>query len=457
MKKVITYGTFDLFHRGHYNILKRAKELGDYLIVGVTSEGYDIERGKLNVKDSLTTRIKNVMNTGFVDQVIIEEYLGQKIRDIDKYNVDVFVIGSDWIGKFDHLKKYCEVVYLERTKDISSTKLRKETGSILNLGVVIDNESEEDNQQPDSIIEDVKYVSGYHCIGAYGEDYNNTVRFCDSRQLDKAFKTYDEMLEDVDLVCIKRPCAADLIRRALKAGKHVVSNSPVAVSEAECRELFELAKEKGVAFIENITTVYLRAFTQLLWMAQGDVIGNTLAVKCSVSVDDAGSKYGNLPWLATCIGMIIKILGGNYSSINKNIISTEAEEGEVQAEGITDGNNNKASSVRYEKLTFNYDNALGTAEVASGIEMKNHMTIIGDKATITVNDDWWNTGYFEVKNKDSKFTKKCSFNFEGSGFRYVLQELLIMIREGHISSSRLFPEESIEIAKVIEKIEIKDL
>ena len=105
MKKVITYGTFDLFHKGHYNILKRAKEYGDYLIVGVTGETYDIGRGKLSVHDSLATRIENVKNTGLVDEIIVEEYLGQKIGDLIKYDIDYFVIGDDWKGKFDFLKE----------------------------------------------------------------------------------------------------------------------------------------------------------------------------------------------------------------------------------------------------------------------------------------------------------------------------------------------------------------
>ena len=113
MKKVITYGTFDLFHKGHYNIIKRAKALGDYLIVGVTSESFDIERGKLNVRDSLIKRIENVRRTGLADEIIIEEYQGQKVSDIIKYDIDVLVVGSDWRGKFDYLKNYCDVVYLE--------------------------------------------------------------------------------------------------------------------------------------------------------------------------------------------------------------------------------------------------------------------------------------------------------------------------------------------------------
>ncbi|MFR5149911.1 MAG: adenylyltransferase/cytidyltransferase family protein [Ruminococcus sp.] len=154
-EKVITYGTFDLFHEGHYNILKRAKALGDYLIVGVTSESYDIERGKLNVRDSLLKRIENVRRTGFADEIIIEEYQGQKLSDIIKYKVDLLVLGSDWRGKFDYLKNYCDVVYLERTKNISSTKLRGE-GTTYTVGVVTDND------QDNGIVWETKYVSGLH-------------------------------------------------------------------------------------------------------------------------------------------------------------------------------------------------------------------------------------------------------------------------------------------------------
>jgi glycerol-3-phosphate cytidylyltransferase len=128
MKRVITYGTFDLLHNGHINILKRAKEMGDYLIVGVTSEDYDYNRGKLNVAQSLMERIENVKKTGYADEIIVEEYFGQKVGDIQKYNIDTFVIGSDWLGKFDYLKEYCEVVYLDRTEGISTSKIKKELG-----------------------------------------------------------------------------------------------------------------------------------------------------------------------------------------------------------------------------------------------------------------------------------------------------------------------------------------
>ena len=136
MRKVITYGSFDLFHEGHYQLLKRARELGDYLIVGVTTEHYDEYRGKLNVMDSLMERIENVKNTGFADEIIIEDHIGQKLEDIQKYQADVFTVGSDWVGAFDWLKDYCEVIYLERTKNVSSTMLRARNYKILKLGVI---------------------------------------------------------------------------------------------------------------------------------------------------------------------------------------------------------------------------------------------------------------------------------------------------------------------------------
>ena len=130
MKRVITYGSFDLFHEGHYRLLQRAKALGDYLIVGVTTESYDRQRGKLNVVDSLMTRMENVKKTGFADEIIIEESPGQKYSDIKKYNVDIFAIGSDWEGKFDYLNEFTKVVYLPRTEGISTTKIKED----LNLG-----------------------------------------------------------------------------------------------------------------------------------------------------------------------------------------------------------------------------------------------------------------------------------------------------------------------------------
>ena len=133
--RVITYGTFDLFHDGHVRLLERARALGDHLIVAVTTDNYDSTRGKLNVSQSLMERIHNVQKSGLADEVIIEEYEGQKINDIQQHDVDIFAIGSDWLGKFDYLNDYCKVVYLERTKGVSSTQLRDETG-ILRIGVL---------------------------------------------------------------------------------------------------------------------------------------------------------------------------------------------------------------------------------------------------------------------------------------------------------------------------------
>ena len=130
MKRVITYGTFDLLHFGHIRLLERAKALGDYLIVGVTTDDFDKLRGKINVQQSLMERIEAVRNTGLADEIIVEEYEGQKIEDIKQYNIDIFAIGSDWKGKFDYLKEFCEVVYLERTQGVSSSEIRSERRQI---------------------------------------------------------------------------------------------------------------------------------------------------------------------------------------------------------------------------------------------------------------------------------------------------------------------------------------
>ena len=123
MKKVITYGTFDLFHVGHLNIIKRAKALGDYLIVAVSSDAFNAQKGK-KAYHSDHDRKLILEAIRYVDEVIFEESWDQKIKDVQEHDVDVFGMGDDWEGKFDFLKDYCEVVYLPRTDGISTTKIK---------------------------------------------------------------------------------------------------------------------------------------------------------------------------------------------------------------------------------------------------------------------------------------------------------------------------------------------
>ena len=134
MVKVITYGTYDLLHYGHIRLLERAKALGDYLIVGVTSDSFDIARGKINVQQPLMERVEAVKETGLADEIIVEEYEGQKIDDIRRYGVDIFTVGSDWKGKFDYLNEYCKVVYLDRTIGVSSSEIRTEE-RLVSIGI----------------------------------------------------------------------------------------------------------------------------------------------------------------------------------------------------------------------------------------------------------------------------------------------------------------------------------
>lgn len=123
MKKVITYGTFDLFHVGHVNLLRRAKALGDYLVVAVSTDEFNALKGK-KAYYSFEDRRTIVEAIRYVDEVIPENNWEQKIQDVKDHDIDIFVMGDDWKGKFDFLKDYCEVVYLPRTEGISTTKIK---------------------------------------------------------------------------------------------------------------------------------------------------------------------------------------------------------------------------------------------------------------------------------------------------------------------------------------------
>ena len=429
MKKVITYGTFDLFHQGHYNIIKRAKALGDYLIVGVTSESYDIERGKLNVRDSLLKRIENVRKTGFADEIIVEEYQGQKVSDIIKYNIDILVVGSDWRGKFDYLKNYCEVRYLERTKNISSTQLRGE-GTIYSIGVVTDDTSD------NGIVVESKFVSGLHVESVFSENEEVAKEFCEKYELDSYSTDFEKFLSTLNIVYIKtgQKKREEYIEKAIEKGTYVISDSPMTLEPATLKRLFAKAVEHKVVLVEKIMLVYLRAFNQLVWLTHGDLAGNVVSVKCAISQDDfdGGKTFNETVVHAICA--IMKLLGKDCTEVTSN--------------GVKDEN----GKFIYDTIILKYPGALATIEIGSTVDVENELVIIGSKGRVTVPNDWWNTGYFEAKVEGNEFLKRYSFNFEGNGFRYLLQELMIMISDKRTECTRLFYEESQALVQILKKI-----
>jgi choline-phosphate cytidylyltransferase len=432
VRKVITYGTFDLFHEGHYNILKRAKAEGDYLIVGVTGESYDAERGKLSVQDNLATRIENVKKTGFADHIIVEEYLGQKIPDIINYGVDVLVIGSDWKGKFDHLNKYCEVKYLERTKDISSTQIRETVMKNFKFGIVTD-----DLEDSDAVMEP-KHVSGIHVESVFSEDADIARQFCEKYELDNGYSNYIEFLDSVDIAYIKVPRRKryQYIKDAILRGKHVISDAPGTLQVEQEKELNELSKSQGVVWLNNITTLYLQAFGQLLWNARGNLIGDLVSLRCSISKcmygDHTNSDFIDLAYYPICT--IIKIFGVDYKDTKFHLLKNEQGE------------------ITYGTLSFVYEHSIASAEIGVDYDVESGMVILGTKGSIFVPGDWWRIGYFKIKMNDEATYKRYSFNLDGNGLRYLIQALLALVRSDRTESQRLLTSESETIIELLSKI-----
>ena len=170
-----------------------------HLIVAVTTENFDDARGKLNVRQSLMDRIRNVQRSGLADEVIIEEYEGQKVTDIQKHHVDIFAIGSDWLGKFDYLNDYCKVVYLDRTKGVSSTQLRNASG-MLRLGVV------GSGRIANRLVDEARFVSGVSSKASGHRAQQRPPSPTSTSSL--VAGSSDELLDEVDAVYVAAPHGA---------------------------------------------------------------------------------------------------------------------------------------------------------------------------------------------------------------------------------------------------------
>lgn len=424
MVKVITYGTFDLLHYGHIKLLERAKALGDYLIVGVTSDDYDKTRGKINNQQSLMERIASVRATGLADEIIVEEYEGQKIDDIKRRGIDIFTVGSDWEGKFDYLSEYCKVIYLPRTQGISSSDLRAEKRR-LTIGVF----GEEGLCK--KFIKELDYVNGAE------------------------YKECDETYEGVDAVYFATHPSRryDDIKRALLAGKHVITESPIALTAEKCKELFALAHEKGLILCDAVKTAYSTAYSRLLVVAKSGSIGEIVSVDaaCTSLEDGAWKKDADLTskqnsicaWAPTALLPIFQLLGNKFKDIE--IVSRMLDK-DLKFDGFT-------------RLDLLYDHAVATAKVGKAAKSEGELVITGTKGYIYVPAPWWKTDYFEVKFENQSDNKRHFYQLDGEGIRYEIVSFLKSIEKG---SQDFFISEdtSIAISDVMERFyrgEIKEI
>ncbi len=437
MTKIITYGTFDLFHEGHYRLLKRAKELGDYLIVGVTTEAYDKARGKLNVVDSLVTRIENVKKTGFADEIIIEESQGQKINDIRKFHVDIFAIGSDWMGAFDYLKDCCKVVYLERTKNISSTMLREKNSPIQRIGII------GTGRIAERFIPEARLVSGVSTQGVYNPHKDSALRFADRWEINP-YENMEDFFSAVDVVYIASPHDTHYgyIRSALEHGKHVLCEKPMVLCKAQAEELFAYAGEKNLILFEGIKTAYCPGFHKLLGIACSGIIGSVRNVEaCFTKLEKKGGRElndriygGSFTELGSYVMLpILKIFGKDYTSIRFDTI-----QGENGLDIFT-------------KVSLNYPTGIATATCGLGVKSEGRLLIAGTKGYIVAEAPWWKTSYFEVHYEDAGKVDKYSETFLGDGLRYEISDFLSMIRGSSSSEFKLTRGESVALADIMEQ------
>lgn len=442
MKRVITYGTFDLLHQGHLNILRRAREQGDYLIVGVTNDSFDRERGKLNVRNNVLERIEAVRATGLADEIIIENYVGQKIDDIERYNVDIFAIGSDWEGKFDYLKEFCKVVYLPRTEGISSTQLRNESQNEVRVGII------GTGRIAERFASEATFVNGVEVVSVFDEVPETASDFATRHNIATVCKSSVELLATVEAVYIATPHLShyDYIKQALTARKHVICETPMVLEEQQANELFTIAEKYGCILMEANKTAHCPAFNHLMVMIKSGVIGEVVDVEASLSKlwndfslrefdpnQAGGSMYelGSYPLLP-----IIRLMGSDYEDLQ--FYSKWKNGVDIYTKGIV-----------------HYKNALCSFKVGLGVKTEGNLIISGTKGYAYVSAPWWKTDYFELRYENQNDNKKFFYKWDGDGLRYEIQEFISCIVNKRFSTSRLRRHESVAMAAIMEQFSNK--
>ena len=435
MRKVITYGTFDLFHQGHYNLLKRAKDLGDFLIVGVTTDNFDLERGKMNTFNNVMERIESVKATGLADMIVIEEYRGQKIHDIQKYGVDIFAIGSDWKGYFDYLDEFCQVVYLPRTEGISSTQLRQER-ALVNIGII------GTGSIASRFVPESSNVSSAVITAAFNPNQEECISFCKKYNIPWIAKSLEELYDKCSAIYVASPHYThyEYVKSALLADKHVLCETPFVFSKVQAEELYAIAEARGLHLQVALKTAYCPAFGHLFTLLKSGVIGEIVEVNASVTTltDEQSEKLdskhlGGSMSENACFPLlpIFKFLGTDFRNIN---FYSKMKNGVDM----------------YTKAVFRYDHAVASFQVGLGVKTEGSMTIAGTRGYVYVPAPWWKTDYFEIRYEDQNQNKKYFYPYVEDGLRYEIKDFVAAILTEGYYHNTISKRENLVMAQVQE-------
>lgn len=427
MVKVITYGTYDMLHYGHIRLLERARELGDYLIVGVTADDFDRARGKINVEQPLAERMEAVRATGLADEIIVEEYEGQKIDDIRRYNIDIFTVGSDWQGHFDYLNEYCKVVYLDRTAGISSSEIRSKKQALkmafVGSGPVLD-----------KYIAESSFVNGMKEAG----------RLVISRVTDASSQDYEHILAQSDAVFLATHPDGHYqeIFSALHRGVHVLCESPIAKTEDEARCLQIIAQERGLVLMDAIKTAHAMAYARLLLLAKAGTVGRIVSVDATCTgmsgfrshCTDGDAVQGAMDyWAPTAVLPIVQLLGDSFASESYVSFTDAAQKGVDM----------------FVRGSFEYPNAVASFKVGRTVKSEGELIISGTEGYIYVPAPWWKTDYFEVRRENPDNNRRYFFQLDGEGIRNQLAAFSRAVERG-ARMPGVTLDESIAIARIFE-------
>lgn len=419
MTKVITYGTYDLLHYGHIKLLERAKALGDYLVVGVTADDFDINRGKINVQQSLMERVEAVRATGLADEIIIEEYEGQKINDIQQYEIDIFTVGSDWEGKFDYLKKYCNVVYLDRTKGVSSSELRSHEREI-RIGLV------GETNIINKFVNECKFVNGVKISGIWTLDKRVMTGSLEGL---KDMDSYESIVEHSDALYIASHPSKhyEQIKYALEKGRHIIYESPLTLNIVQAKELFTLSEKKHCILYAGIKTAYTTAYARMILLAKTGKVGEIVSVDAvCTSLRDINYENEEIlsqtwnslsAWGPTALLPIFQLLGTEYKDMR---ICSRIAQGTDSFDEFT-------------KINFIYPDAVASVRVGKGVKSEGELIISGTKGYIYVPAPWWKQDYFEIRYENPADNKRYFYQLDGEGIRYEIASFVKSISTNKIA------------------------